>query len=111
MGEGVIRTSCSWWPDVGTIEYAFRYELVLIRRKPVRKIVSTSAMLSQKEIERALDLMGRNLTSTLPDGYDVMIVTPSCWEMRERVETDEERADLRAAWRRLFARGADTPAV
>lgn len=107
MGEGVVRTSCPWWPEVGTIEYAFRYELLLIQRKPVRRIVSRCPMLSQKEIERALDLMGRNQTSMLPDGYDVRIVAPSWWEMREDLDTAEERADFRSAWQRLCAGGAD----
>lgn len=101
MREGVIRTSCSWLPELGSIEYAFRYELLLIQRKPVKRIVSRSPMLSQKEIERALDLVGRNQTSMLPDGYDAIIVAPSWWEIREDLDTDEERAEFRLAWQRL----------
>ena len=73
-----------WWPELGTVNYAFSYELHVIQRKPVRKIVSKCEMLSQKEIQRALDLLGR-------EGYDVMILAPSWWEMQGGFDTDAER--------------------
>ena len=95
----LTETTCRWWPTLGTVEYAFPYELVIIQRKPVRKVVSVSPAFSMREIEKALELLG--------DGYDVIIKSRSWIEYRFDFDTEEERAESRSTWRRLWNRAGN----
>ena len=90
----LTETLCRWWPELGSIEYSFRYELTVVERKPVRRVVSVSRMSSRREIDKALDLLGR-------DGYDVIIKSSSWIEWRFDFDTEEEKAAFRSAWQRL----------
>jgi hypothetical protein len=86
---------CRWWPGLVPAHYGFRFTLIVVKRKPVRKVVSQGSYCSEKEILSAIDLLGR-------DGYDFI------WECRSYVQmefgTDSEDVPaFRAALDRLPA--------
>lgn len=87
---------CQWWPGLDPVPYGFRYELTVVQRKPVRKLISSHLLYcSETEILRAIELLGR-------DGYDFIWKSPSGVGMELGVEP-EDRAGFRAAWDRLGA--------